>query len=40
MFRVLGNETVLIYATFITAQDEALRTDEPEPPCAIAMGLS
>ena len=40
MFRVLGNETVLIYATFITAQDEALRTDEPEPPCAVAMGLS
>jgi quercetin dioxygenase-like cupin family protein len=39
MFRVLGNAAVLIYATFITAQDEPLRTDEPEPPCAAAMGL-
>jgi quercetin dioxygenase-like cupin family protein len=40
MFRTLGNATVLLYATFITAQDEPLRTDEPEPPCAAAMGLS
>jgi hypothetical protein len=40
MFRVVGNEAVLLYATFITAQDEPLRTDEPEPPCAVAMGLS
>ena len=40
MFRVVGNAAVLIYATFITAQDEPLRTDEPEPPCAAAMGLS
>jgi len=40
MFRVVGTEAVLIYATFITAQDEPVRTDEPEPPCAAAMGLS
>jgi hypothetical protein len=40
MFRVVGKQAVLIYATFITAQGEALRTDEPEPPCAAAMGLS
>jgi quercetin dioxygenase-like cupin family protein len=40
MFRVVGNAAVLLYATFITAQDEPLRTDEPEPPCAAAMGLS
>ena len=40
MFRVVGKEAVLIYATFITAQDEPIRTDEPEPPCAAAMGLS
>jgi hypothetical protein len=40
MFRVVGSETVLIYATFITAQDEALRTDKPEPACAAALGLS
>ena len=40
MFRVVGKVAVLIYATFITAQGEPLRTDEPEPPCAAAMGLS
>ena len=40
MFRVVGKEAVLLYATFITAQGEPLRTDEPEPPCAAAMGLS
>jgi hypothetical protein len=40
MFRVVGKEAVLLYATFITAQGEPLRTDEPAPPCAVAMGLS
>jgi quercetin dioxygenase-like cupin family protein len=40
MFRVVSKEAVLIYATFITAQGEALRTDKPEPPCAAAMGLN
>jgi quercetin dioxygenase-like cupin family protein len=40
MFRVVGKTAVLIYATFITAQGEALRTDQPEPACAAAMGLS
>jgi quercetin dioxygenase-like cupin family protein len=40
MFRVVGTQAVLIYATFITAQGEALRTDKPEPPCAAALGLS
>jgi len=40
MFRVLGSETTLAYATFITAQGEALRTDEPAPACAAALGLN
>jgi quercetin dioxygenase-like cupin family protein len=40
MFRVVGDAAVLIYATFITAEKEALRIDQPEPPCAAAKGLS
>jgi quercetin dioxygenase-like cupin family protein len=40
MFRVVGKDAVLAYATFITAQGEPLRTDRPEPACAAALGLS
>jgi quercetin dioxygenase-like cupin family protein len=40
MFRVVGSETTLAYATFITAEGEALRTDEPAPACAAALGLN
>ncbi len=40
MFRVVGTETVVLYATFVTAEGDALRTDEPAPACATAMGLT
>ena len=39
-FRVVGSETTLAYATFITAEGEALRTDQPAPACAAALGLT
>jgi quercetin dioxygenase-like cupin family protein len=38
-FRVVGATGLHATAFFITAQGAALRTDEPAPPCAAALGL-
>jgi quercetin dioxygenase-like cupin family protein len=39
-FRVVGAVGIHLTAFFITAQGAALRTDEPAPPCAAALGLT
>jgi quercetin dioxygenase-like cupin family protein len=39
-FRVLGASSIHLTAFFITAQGAALRTDEPAPACAAALGLT
>jgi quercetin dioxygenase-like cupin family protein len=39
-FRVAGAVGIHLTAFFITAQGAALRTDEPAPPCAAALGLT
>jgi quercetin dioxygenase-like cupin family protein len=39
-FRVLGASSIHITAFYITAQGAALRTDEPAPACAAALGLT
>ena len=38
-FRVVGTGGVHLMATFVTAQGAALRTDQPAPACAAALGL-
>jgi len=38
-FRNIGTGTVHLMAVFITAQGQALRTDEPAPECAAGLGL-
>jgi quercetin dioxygenase-like cupin family protein len=39
-FRVIGTSNIHLIAWFITAQGQALRTDQPAPPCAAALGLN
>jgi quercetin dioxygenase-like cupin family protein len=39
-FRVMGTSAIHVTALFITAQGAALRTDEPAPACAAALGLT
>jgi quercetin dioxygenase-like cupin family protein len=39
-FRVVGTTGVHLTAFFITAQGGALRTDQPAPACAAALGLN
>jgi quercetin dioxygenase-like cupin family protein len=39
-FRVVGATGIHATAFFITAQGQALRTDEPAPACAAALGLT
>src|ERR1700688_1494107 len=39
-FRVVGTTGLHLTAFFITAQGAALRTDEPAPACAAALGLT
>jgi quercetin dioxygenase-like cupin family protein len=38
-FRNIGTGTVHLMAVFITAQGQALRTDQPAPECAAGLGL-
>jgi quercetin dioxygenase-like cupin family protein len=38
-FRNIGTDTVHLMASFITAQGQALRTDEAAPSCAAGLGL-
>lgn len=38
-FRVLGTSATQFVATFIVAQGQANRIDQPAPPCAAALGL-
>lgn len=38
-FRNIGNDTVHLMASFITAKGQALRTDEAAPTCAAGLGL-
>jgi quercetin dioxygenase-like cupin family protein len=38
-FRVLGTSGIHLSAVFVTAQGQALRTDQPAPACAAGLGL-
>jgi quercetin dioxygenase-like cupin family protein len=38
-FKVLGTSGIHLVAWFITAQGQALRTDQPAPACAASLGL-
>jgi quercetin dioxygenase-like cupin family protein len=38
-YRVTSTTAIHSMATFITAQGQALRTDQPAPPCAAGLGL-
>ena len=39
-YRVIGTSNIHLIAWFITAQGQALRIDQPAPPCAAALGLN
>jgi hypothetical protein len=38
-FRVTSSTAVQLMAWFVTAQGQALRTDQPAPACAAGLGL-